>query len=48
MTNATTMLQGSYYASHIARWSGLVASCEATKRRQWASARAVLTRRMPW
>ena len=48
MTNATTMPRGSYDTSHIARWSGLVASCEATKRRQRASARAVLTRRTPW
>jgi hypothetical protein len=33
---------------HIAQWSSSVASCEATRCRHWASARAVLPRRLPW
>jgi hypothetical protein len=48
MTNATTMLWGRYDASHIARWSGLVASCKASKCRHQASARAVSARWTSW
>ncbi len=43
-----TMPTGQYGARHIARWSVLVASWEAPKRRHRASARAVLARRTPW
>ena len=47
MTNAMTIPRVSYDVSHITRWSGLVASCEATKRHQRASARAVLLAAAP-
>jgi hypothetical protein len=35
-------------AGCIARWSASVASCKATRCCHWASASAVLPRRMPW
>ena len=48
MTIPITMPPGQYGAMHITRWSASVASCEATRCRHWASARAVLPRRPPW
>ncbi len=42
------MLPGQYGAMRIALWSKSVASCEATRCRHWASARAVLPRKLPW
>jgi hypothetical protein len=42
MTNAMTMPMGQHGVRHITRWSVLVASCEAPKRRHRASARAIL------
>ena len=44
----TTMPLGRYGARHIARWSVYVASCEATRCRHRACARAVSARRTPW
>jgi hypothetical protein len=48
MAIATTMPPGRYGARHIDRWSVSVASCEATKFRHRACARAVSARRTPW
>jgi len=45
---ATTMPPGRYVARHIAWWSVLVASCEATICHHRACARAVSARRTPW
>ena len=45
---STTMPPGRYGARHIDRWSVSVASCEATKFRHRACARAVSARRTPW
>jgi hypothetical protein len=46
--NATTMPPGSYGVRHIVRWSVLMASCEANKRRHWASTHVVSARQTPW
>jgi hypothetical protein len=43
-----TMPPGRYGSMRIAQWSASVASCEATRCRHWASARAVLPRWLPW
>jgi len=48
MAIAMTMPPGRYGVMHIARWSVLVASCEATRFHHRACARAVLARRTPW
>ena len=45
---ATTMPPGRYVARHVARWSLLVASCEATICHHRASARTISVRWMPW
>jgi hypothetical protein len=42
------MPPGQYGAMRIAQWSASVASCEATRCRHLASARAVLPRWPPW
>ena len=42
------MPPGRYGARHAARWSASVASCEATRCRHRACARAVSARRTPW
>jgi hypothetical protein len=42
------MLLGQYNTMCIAQWSASVASCEATRCRHQASARAVLPQQPPW
>ena len=48
MAIATIVPPGRYGARHIARWSVLVAICEATRCRHRACACAVLARWMTW